>query len=256
MPDFHWRQVAKGIYDSSEYSGVEGEGCSYYFNGDGGDGELPCWNESTYAGVLDGKTYYGGSTDKCQDDEFLESIKGLDKLIREIKHFREAAKSYYEKMNEIYDSIEEKYDIDYGGLNPVTYNWTDSRSPADSDDNDEDGDKTELLAQSVSVQTSQYRVPYVKKKKKREFLPKTCMVLTDYKDETGSGTRVKITAGSRLMPRSGQVDLAWAMNAETETVKDAEGNETEKEKVYTKISHISYAKHNGAAGEEQLCGFD
>ena len=114
---------------------------------------------------MDGKTYYGGSTDKCQDDEFLESIKGLDKLIREIKHFREAAKSYYEKMNEIYDSIEEKYDIDYGGLNPVTYNWTDSRSPADSDDNDEDGDKTELLAQSVSVQTSQYRVPYVKKKK-------------------------------------------------------------------------------------------
>ncbi|MDO9574699.1 MAG: pilus assembly protein TadG-related protein, partial [Candidatus Contubernalis sp.] len=75
---------------------------------------VPCKLDSTLA---------GGSLDYNIDDEITLALNDIDTLISKISDFQDAIKQYAQDMENAYAAIENGY----GGLNPATYSWTDSR---------------------------------------------------------------------------------------------------------------------------------
>ena len=130
------------------------------------------------------------TTDSNPDDDFARALLAIDKIIVDIAVYRSKSKNYYESMNRAYDSM----DTDYGGLNPVTYQWADSRCPKDTGDLDKDGDKEETLpCHGLTIQVSNFKLPWVRQKKSGGFLTKkTCLILTDYQDN-GTNTWVTVS---------------------------------------------------------------
>ena len=196
--------------------------CNDYCYGRYGDGsgcttcykDVPC--------ILDSG---GITTDSDADDEFEEALTAIDGLISNLESFQKSAKNYYNDMDAVYEKMNEKYgaDFDFGGINPVTYRWTDSRCMGgkdfeedaegnpdmtkicgqDTGDNDGDGDKDEpdpacprmdtcdqdadgiteelYKCHSITVEVSQFKVPWVDNEESGGFLSKkSCAVLTDY----------------------------------------------------------------------------
>ena len=158
----------------------------YYVEGrSGGSAEVdyynnyPCYDSANKIISLDGD----------QEDEFEEAVTALETLIDEIGEgddppkgsIRYEMKKYDTDMNNLYNSST----INFGGRNPVTYRWRDSACPAsltDSEDWDNDCDTGETgFCHSIKVQTSDFKVPWVKKESSSGFLSKkVCLVLTDY----------------------------------------------------------------------------
>jgi len=196
--------------------------CNDYCYGRYGDGsgcttcykDVPC--------ILDSG---GITTDSDADDEFEEALTAIDGLISNLESFQKSAKNYYNDMDAVYEKMNEKYgaDFDFGGINPVTYRWTDSRCMGgkdfeedaegnpdmtkicgqDTGDNDGDGDKDEpdpacprmdtcdqdadgiteelYKCHSITVEVSQFKVPWVDNEESGGFLSKkSCAGLTDY----------------------------------------------------------------------------
>ena len=86
-----------------------------------------------------------GSIDEDMDDEFKIAEADIDDIINHLNSFKESAKDAYTEMNnvKVAGGINE-----WGGENPVTYSWRDSRGE-----------------HSVSVEVSKFKIPKLKKKK-------------------------------------------------------------------------------------------
>ncbi len=196
--------------------------CNDYCYGSYGDGYgcSVCYRNAPC--ILDGG---GITTDDDADDEFDEALTAIDGLISTLESFQNAAKDYYNDMNGVYEEMQEEYgkDFDFGGINPVTYRWADSRCMGgkdfekdsdgnldmskvcnqDTGDSDGDGDTDELdptcsrldtcdrdvdgiteelyKCHSITVEVSQFKVPWIRNKKSGGFLSKkVCAILTDY----------------------------------------------------------------------------
>lgn len=112
------------------------------------------------------------SIDPDLDDEFAEALAVIDNLIDEVETLRTACSYYYGDMHAAYAQM----GTNYGGLNPLTYAWTDSR-----------GDH------GITVETGPFKLARIETKKSGGFLKKkVCMVLVDYSDN-GSRSWVKVT---------------------------------------------------------------
>ena len=204
--------------------------CNDYCYGRYGDGsgcttcykDVPCILESG-----------GITTDSDADDEFEEALTAIDGLISNLEAFQDEAEDYYKDMDAVYEKMEKKYgaDFDFGGINPVTYRWSDSRCMGgkdfeededgnpdmskicgqDTSDSDGDGDKDELdpvcprmdtcdqdadgiteelyKCHSITVEVSQFKVPWVDNEESGGFLSKkSCAVLADYCYKTNDDT--------------------------------------------------------------------
>lgn len=143
----------------------------------------------------------------ADDDEFDKSTTAIDGIIADIGVYRDKAENYYESMNDAYSAME----TDYGGRNPVIYKWADSRCPKDSGDLDGDEDREETLpCHSVSVEVSDFRVPWIKKKKSGGFLTKKiCLILTDYSDGSGANTWVTVSRADLASQAVGGTLGSW-----------------------------------------------
>lgn len=161
-----------------------------YGRGRYGDGGL---SENTYLNspckVDNGNGTYLVTLDPDATDEVDEAIGAIQSLIDNMQDFRTQSTHYYEDMNGIYDSFKVKgdkeKDFDYGGINPVTYRWRDSRCPtglADTCDEDKDEETDEdYKCHSVTIETSRFKIPWIDEEKSGGFLSKkVCLVLTDY----------------------------------------------------------------------------
>ena len=85
--------------------------CVYYIEGSGCD---LCKLDATS---------HGGSIDCDIDDEITPALDAIDTLISKTSAFQDATKQYVKDMENTYAALESGY----GGLNPATYEWTDSR---------------------------------------------------------------------------------------------------------------------------------
>ncbi len=140
--------------------------------------QLPlCQYEPTGAAgrvILNPPCQDGGfaSVDGDGADEFAEAQRQLDLLIPEVERFRAALRAFDANMRAAIAAS----GAPFGGINPVTYAWRDSR-----------GDH------SVRVEVGPFKVPQVKKKKKGNFLVgKICLRVVDYEDD-GSRAWVRVT---------------------------------------------------------------
>jgi len=86
-----------------------------------------------------------GSIDEDMDDEFKIAEADIGDIINRLNSFKESAKDAYTEMNnvKVAEGIKE-----WGGKNPVTYSWRDSRGE-----------------HSVSVEVSEFKIPKLKAKK-------------------------------------------------------------------------------------------
>lgn len=76
----------------------------------------PCrFNSSPYAGTID----------ESDDDEFSPAIAAIERIIAEIAAFRVAIQEFYAAMQEAAQHT--GVDTTFGGKNPITYTWKDSR---------------------------------------------------------------------------------------------------------------------------------
>lgn len=115
-------------------------------------------------------TSSGGSTDSDLDDEISNAINAINNLIAKIQIFENDIRNSY-------NSIKAEYDKSPGGLNPVIYNWTDSRGN-----------------HSVTVEASQFKIPSTKNTESGNWLKnEKCIEMVDYYDNNGANTWVKIT---------------------------------------------------------------
>jgi len=104
----------------------------------------------------------GITVDANADDEQRVAINDIDTLIAEMTNFRNRIKDWSEAMN----GVAEAMINDLGGLNPITYRWTDSRG-----------------YNRVTVQAGPYRMPYIKTEKHGNWLKgKVCSVLKEHTD--------------------------------------------------------------------------
>ena len=128
------------------------------------------------------------TVDADLNDEFQEAKKAISNFISEIQGYRNSFRDYYTNMENAYRVLAEEY----GGLNPATYKWQDSRG-----------------SHSITTEASSFKIPRIEVKKSGGFLKKKiCLVLRDYSDD-GSRTWIKITrsdpANKEL--KSGKVSL-------------------------------------------------
>ncbi len=102
-------------------------------------------NPVCYTGGAWGNLIDFGSIDEDMDDEFKIAETDIDDIINHLNSFKESAKDAYTEMNnvKVAGGINE-----WGGENPVTYSWRDSRGE-----------------HSVSVEVSKFKIPKLKKKK-------------------------------------------------------------------------------------------
>ena len=68
-------------------------------------------------------TPQGGSVDWSIDDEITAALNDINTLISTISTFQDTIQQYAKDMANTYAAIESGF----GGLNPATYSWTDSR---------------------------------------------------------------------------------------------------------------------------------
>lgn len=123
------------------------------------------------------------------NDEFEDALNAIEQLKNAVDGFKGQIKEFVDVIEAAYKDFKDKY----GGVNPATYHWDDSRG-----------------AHYVSVETGLYKVPYVKKKKSGNWLKgKTCFSLTNYSDD-GSTTWVRIT---RRDPANKDSGIAGLWNA-------------------------------------------
>jgi hypothetical protein len=96
----------------------------------------------------------------------------LDELATELEAFRPAARAMHDELQTIFASV----GAAFGGVNPITYRWADSRGN-----------------HHVQVEASNFKIPAIKKKKKGNFFAgKLCMTLSNSTDD-GRNTWVKVT---------------------------------------------------------------
>lgn len=243
-----WDSWVRMFYDPDIYAGgtlIQENRDDYYdtlnalVNGQGGFNGLNAWRDE----IVSKKRAYGNNFPQCEyagegfvgeiinapckvsgdcdsedgcvvttdsdaaDDEFDKSITVIDGIIADIGVYRAKARNYYESMDDAYGDME----TNYGGRNPVIYKWADSRCPKDSGDLDGDEDREETLpCHSVSVEVSDFRVPWVKKKKSGGFLTKKiCLILTDYSDDTGANTWVTVSRADLAKQAVGGMLGSW-----------------------------------------------
>jgi hypothetical protein len=123
----------------------------------------------------------GGTVDYNVDDEFTTALNNIDVLISKISTFQDAIKQYVKDMENTYAAIESGY----GGLNPATYSWTDTR-----------GDH------SITAQVGSYQLASTITEESGSWLKKTiCVRLINYSDN-GSNSWVQVT---RQDPKSKDV---------------------------------------------------
>lgn len=143
------------------------------------------------------------------EDEFVDVLSRIDDFIGDIEDFRQELASLYDDFQVLYAEL----DTDYGGINPVTYSWTDSRGE-----------------HSITVEVGPFKVPWVRKEKRGNWLVgKICLVLTDYHDD-GTNTWVKIT---RRDPANKEMGILGRWNP---TASAEEGFFT-----ITRTSHAAYS---------------
>ena len=142
-------------------------------------GWLGLWQEYLNKGPGDGNRVANppcqdnqfGTIDICLDDEFSLAISKIDVLIYAMQSFSGACKKFYEDMQAAYDEM----DTDYGGINPATYKWKDSRGE-----------------HSVIIEVGKFKMPRLETQESSGFLTKkVCIRLVDYSDD-GSRAWVKI----------------------------------------------------------------
>lgn len=116
------------------------------------------------------------SIDADKDDEFKQAITAIDGLINAIETFQKQAEAYQTAMEDAYQDVGKIADndegFDFGGINPVTYKWTDSRGE-----------------NKVIVEVSPFKIPWLRKKSTRpvkwigkDIYNKKQLILTDYCD--------------------------------------------------------------------------
>ena len=117
------------------------------------------------------KTSAGGSIDYDLEDEIARALGDINTIISGINSFQNDIYNFNQRMYAAYTPLEEK-----GGINPVTYSWTDSRGE-----------------HSIEVEAGPYKLARIEVRKSGGFLKKEiCLILKDYSDD-GSRTWVKIT---------------------------------------------------------------
>ena len=134
------------------------------------------------------KSYIGYTIDQDIEDEFEQADTALADLSKTMQDVADESDDYQDDMYSIYKSMAKKFkdeDFDYGGINPVTYRWSDSRCKSglldvcdiDEDDNIEEDYK----CHSVEARTSGFKIPWIDEEKSGGFLKKkVCMVMKDY----------------------------------------------------------------------------
>ena len=126
-------------------------------------------------------TSKGGTLDYAVDDEITSALNDIDALISKISDFQDAIKQYAQDMENAYVAIESGY----GGLNPATYSWTDSR-----------GDH------SIKAEVGNYQLASTITTESGSWLKKTiCIHMVNYSDD-GTNSWVQIT---RQDPKSKDV---------------------------------------------------
>lgn len=115
------------------------------------------------------------SVDEDLLDEFDASLQAINGLISDIEAFRQAAKAYYEAMQDTYKKI----DLSGGeltGVNPIRYSWKDSR-----------GDHW------IEAQVGPFRLASIRTRKYGNFLKnKICLEVINYQDN-GANSWVSVT---------------------------------------------------------------
>ena len=113
----------------------------------------------------------GGTIDIDTNDEFGPAIAAIDDLIGRLDNFRTRIKDWSDQMDGyILDALSD----DLGGLNPITYRWTDMR-----------GDSR------VVVQAGPFTVPTIATIRYGNWLKgKTCSYLAHYTDEDNCWIKV------------------------------------------------------------------
>lgn len=111
------------------------------------------------------------TVDRDYTNEFSLALDAIDSIILQLGNMRNNMQDYYSNMTDTYAQMH----TDYGGVNPATYQWTDSRGE-----------------HSLSAQVGPFRLARVITKKSGNFLKKkTCLKLVDYYD-SGLRTWIKI----------------------------------------------------------------
>jgi hypothetical protein len=125
----------------------------------------------TFGAFVNGVTVPFASSDADTDDEFQSVLASLDGFLGNIQTFRSALQQLNVNLQAAAPSAST-----FGGLNPATYAWKDSR-----------GDH------SVAVQVGPFKIPRVVKKKTGNWLVgKICLTLTDFQDN-GTNAWVRVT---------------------------------------------------------------
>ncbi|MFA5350135.1 MAG: Tad domain-containing protein [Candidatus Omnitrophota bacterium] len=126
-------------------------------------------------------TLKGGTLDYNIDDEITPALSDIDTLIGKISNFQDAIKQYAKDMQNTYAAIESGY----GGLNPATYSWTDSRGE-----------------HSIKAEVGNYQLASTITTSSGSWLKKTiCVRMVNYSDD-GTNSWVQIT---RQDPKSKDV---------------------------------------------------
>lgn len=129
-----------------------------------------------------------GTIDSDLVDEFSNVQNKIAEISADIQDFRTASYNFYTDMNKTYGLMA----TDYGGINPVTYNWKDSRGQ-----------------HSVEAEVGPFKIARIVKKKSGGFLKKKiCLKLVDYSDN-GSNTWLRIIRNDPIDKeiKSGKVAL-------------------------------------------------
>ncbi|MCG2713857.1 MAG: pilus assembly protein TadG-related protein [Candidatus Omnitrophica bacterium] len=117
-------------------------------------------------------TINGGSLDYNINDEITPALNDVDTLINKISGFQSDILSYVTNMENTYAALQ----TGYGGLNPATYSWTDSRGE-----------------HSIKAQVGNYQLARTVTTKSGGGWSKTiCVRLVDYSDN-GANSWVEIT---------------------------------------------------------------
>lgn len=164
------------------------ESCTMTLSGDGIYTPCEYFSNAPCKMTDSGGKVTGYTIDSDADDEFKKADDDLAELIDELEEFRSQAKKYDSNMESIYKGMAKQYkdeDFDYGGINPVTYRWSDSRCKSglkDVCDLDEDDNIAEdYKCHSVEVRASDFKIPWIDEEKSGGFLKKkVCMVMKDY----------------------------------------------------------------------------
>ncbi|MCX5695846.1 MAG: pilus assembly protein TadG-related protein [Candidatus Omnitrophica bacterium] len=132
-------------------------------------------------------TLQGGSLDYNIDDEVTPALNDIDSLISKISGFQDAIKQYVKDMENAYSALESGY----GGLNPATYSWTDSR-----------GDH------SIKVGVGPYQLARTIKTESGGRWSKTiCIRMVDYTDDGNCWVQITKQEPKDKELKSGRVSL-------------------------------------------------